>query len=197
MPIGDSITEGGETLSRCYRYPLRQKLSDNGYNNVKFIGTRKSPSCHGDLYHEGYGGKNATYIVPVVSRNYEQLPADVVLLHMGHNFSSEDNPIPIIISETKQLIDTLLEINSNVKVLLATVIPSGNLPKYSYIPGLNKEIKKLGEHYKIYCNNIIIVDLADNFNWETDTVDDKVHPNTTGAEKIASEWYKAIVAILK
>ena len=40
---------------------------------------------------------------------------------------------------------------------------------------------------------MVSVDQATGFDWRTDTIEDRVHPNAQGAEKIASRWFDALV----
>ena len=100
--VGDSITEGGSTFSN-WRYPLWEKLYTAGYL-VEYTGTRKSPSRIGDLPHEGYGGKNSGFLAATVPANFEKSPADIVLLHAGHNHFAEEKPVPQILKDTEALI---------------------------------------------------------------------------------------------
>jgi len=185
MPVGDSITDGGKDAG--YRSLLLKKLTAAGYR-VQFVGTRgRDP-----LRHEGYGGKNAEFLATVVGKNFRQHPADIVLLHCGHNHFAEEKPIPGILAATEQMIADFRATNPNVIVLLAQVIPSGKLPKYSYIPELNRELATLAKRL-----NVILVDQASGFDWNTDTVEDKVHPNAAGKEKMATRWFEALKPILE
>lgn len=198
MPLGDSITEGGGRFV-VYRYPLMEKLVAAGYN-VKYVGSKNTRpvknSKLGELQHEGYGGKNVQFLASRFKEWYTQNPADIVLIHAGHNQFADKKPIPGIIKSTRSIIETARSINPKVTILLAQVIPSGKLPKYSYIPDLNKELKKLADEMDKPDQRVISVDQAEGFNWETDTVHDHVHPNAQGAEKMATKWFEALKIIL-
>ena len=95
-----------------------------------------------------------------------------------------------MIASYRHIIQTILKINPDAKILLAKVIPSGKLPKYSYIPQLNKEIELLVK--RLNNNNVVVVDQEKGFDWTTMTVKDMVHPNEKGAEHMASIWFDAI-----
>jgi lysophospholipase L1-like esterase len=84
--------------------------------------------------------------------------------------------------------------NPQVTILMARGIPSGKLPKYSYIPKLNQEISLLVQ--KLQSEKIILVEQDKDFNWKTDTIKDKVHPNALGAEKMATQWFESLKPIL-
>ena len=195
MPVGDSITEGGTTFA-CYRFPLWEKLFTAGYL-LEYVGSRTSQSRIGPLQHEGYGGKNAEFLAANVGQNFRQHPADIVLLHAGHNHTVEEQPVPKILAVTESLITTFRSANPPVIVLLAQVIPSGKLPKYSYIPSLNEELGQLAARLNTPQQRVVLVNLADGFDWTTDTIADKVHPNARGAEKMAAGWFAALTNVME
>lgn len=194
MPVGDSITEGGQTFS-SYRYPLWVKLFTAGYL-VEFVGSRTSDSRIGPLHHEGYSGKNAEYIAGNLGKSFRANPADIVLIHAGHNHTNTEAPVRGIVAATESMIRTVRGINPKVVVLLAQVIPSGKLPKYDYIPELNRELDRLAAQLDTPQQPVKIVNQADGFNWQTDTIDDQVHPNARGAEKMAECWFEVLTNVM-
>lgn len=188
LPIGDSITEGKAGTFESYLYPLWEKLYTGGYL-VEYIGPRSTPSRIGSLNHFARGGKNAEYLESKIDSIYRKYPADIVLLHSGHNHFSEEDPVDGIIASHRSIIDKIRAINPEVIIFDAAVIQSGKLPKYSYIPELNKQIKKLVKSY--HSDSVIFVGQTKKFNWKTGTIHDKVHPNKQGAKVIADAWYAA------
>ncbi len=195
MPVGDSITEGGKTFAN-YRLPLLEKLTAAGYR-VEFVGSRKSESRLGPLAHEGYGGRNAEFLATVVGKSFHDHPADIVLIHAGHNHFADEKPVDKIFAATEAMVDTFRKANPRVIILLAQVIPSGKLPKYAYIPELNAALAKLAGRLSTTGQPVLIVNQAEGFDFEKDTIDDKVHPNTNGAEKMAAKWYEALSGIME
>jgi len=194
MPVGDSITEGGKAFP-TYRYPLARKLAEAGFQ-VEFVGSRQSDSPAGVLRHEGYGGKNAEFLATVIGASFREHPADIVLIHAGHNHFIEENPVEGIVAATEKMIETVRGLNPRVTVLVAEVIASGKLPKYSYIPSLNEALRKLAGRLDTPAQRVIAVDQADGFDWRTDTLPDRVHPNERGAEKMAARWFEALKPLL-
>ena len=194
MPVGDSITEGGSSFAN-WRQQLLEKLRAAGYR-VEYVGTKTSPSPLGPLAHEGYGGKNAEFLAKTVGVNFKKCPADIVLLHCGHNHDVKEKPVPGIVAAAEKLIGDCRAVNPKVTILLAQVITSGKLPKYSYIPALNKELAKLAERLDKPGQRVIIVNQAEGFDPTTDTVADKVHPNLQGAKKMADTWFAALEKVL-
>lgn len=196
LPLGDSITAGRIS----YRYPLIERLEKEGYR-VRFVGSRVSrmnpnfPQVK-QLHHEGYGGKDVQFLAERIQSVYPEHPADIVLLHAGHNQFADRQPIPGVIASTREIIETLRKTNPKVTILLAQVIPSGKLPKYSYIPELNQELAKLGAELDTPAQRVVVVNQEEGFDWRVDTRDDRVHPNEQGAKKMADRWYEALVLLL-
>jgi acetyl esterase/lipase len=195
MPVGDSITEGGSSFSN-WRFPLWEKLHTAGYL-IEYVGSRKSPSRIGDLCHEGYGGKNSGFLAATVPANFKKHPADIVLLHAGHNQFADQKPVPQILKDTALLIDAFRQVNPKVAILLAQPITSGKLPKYSYIPELNGELAKLATQLDRPESRVVIVPQAEGFDPVKDTVADLVHPNAAGASKMAERWFEALVTVME
>jgi lysophospholipase L1-like esterase len=191
LTLGDSITQGGKTFV-CYRQILVPELRKRGVA-FKFIGPRTDLAST----HAGYGGRNTKYLLGISKDLYSKYPADIVLIHSGHNSFSKDNPVSGIIRDTEAIIDTLQKINPDVTILLAQVIPAGKLPKYSYIPELNKKLASLAARLVKQGDHIVLVNQADGFDWKTDTISDKVHPNASGAKKMANQWMNALMPLLE
>ena len=192
MGLGDSITEGGDSFT-CYIYPLWEKLMAAGYD-FDFIGPRESKCRIGTLNCCGFGGRNVEFLDSKIDSLYRLYPADIVLLHAGHNHFIEENPVPGMIKAYKSIISKTQAINPNVYILVAQVIHSGKLPKYSYIPDLNRQIATMVKAY--HSDHIILVNQAKDFDWKQMTIADKVHPNKLGGEQMASVWFKALKKVL-
>ncbi len=197
MPLGDSITEGGSF--NVYRYPLMEKLRAAGYD-VAYVGSKSSnpvkDSPLGELRHEGYGGKSVGDLAGKFRELYTQNPADILLIHSGHNQFADKGPVPDMLKHTRFIITTARTINPKVTILLGQVITSGKLPKYSYIPEFNLALKVLADELNTQEQPVILVNHAESFDWQTDTVGDHVHPNAKGAEKMAVKWFETLKKVL-
>lgn len=191
MPIGDSITEGPPPFG-SYRKPLAEKLREAGVA-FEYIGRRGSESGY---HHEGYSGKNAGFIAETVVSSFSEFQPDILLIHAGHNYDASEKPVLQISAAIEHIIQTFRQTNPRATVLLAQVIPSGKLPKYSYIPELNEHLARLAHRMDAPEQRVVLVDQASGFNTESDTVADKVHPNHTGAEKMANCWFAALRPLL-
>ncbi|WP_339880123.1 alpha/beta hydrolase fold domain-containing protein [uncultured Algoriphagus sp.] len=194
LGLGDSITEGGVNFN-SYLYSLWEMLFIAGYQ-VEFIGPNAANTKIGGIAHAGYSGMNAEFLAARIDSIYSEYPADIVLLHAGHNHFIEEKPTDGIIAAHKAIIERIKQINPEAIVLVAKVVESGKLPKYSYIPDLNRQIGKLVSKLRNDYDGLYLVDQANRFDWYTDTIDDKVHPNECGAWKMAGVWYKKLQKVL-
>ncbi len=195
LPVGDSITEGGKTFSN-YRYPLWEKLHTAGYL-MEFVGSCSTDSRVGPLRHEGYSGKNAEFLAGKVENYFRTNSADILLIHAGHNHTNTEAPVGGIVASTEKMIREARAANPKVIVLVAQVIPSGKLPKYSYLPALNVELGRLALRLNSLASPVLAVNMADGFDWREDTIDDHVHPNACGAAKMAAKWFTALTNLLE
>lgn len=192
LGLGDSITEGGDNF-QSYLFPLWEMLFTAGYS-FDFIGPNSDKCRIGSINNAGFSGKSAEFLDAHIDSIYQKYNADIVLLHSGHNHFESEKPIVGIIEALGSIIHKIRAINPNVKILVAQVIPSGKLPKYSYIPELNKSIAKM-----VKCQNsgnVLLVNQAKGFDWQKYTISDQVHPNVAGAEKMAEVWFDALKEIL-
>lgn len=195
LGLGDSITEGkGENKS--YLFPLWEKLFSAGYI-TEFIGPNVHKCRIGSIMNAGYSGRNAEYLNTHIDSIYREYPADIVLLHAGHNHFAKDDPIQGIIAMHKSILSKIVAINPKVKILVSQVIQSGKLPKYSYIPELNEKIALMVEQLSGEGYPIKLVNQAEGFNWKEDCLPDKVHPNIKGAKKMADKWFDALETVLE
>lgn len=187
MPVGDSITEGSARFA-SYRQPLANRL---GEAEIAFEYVGRRGAGDGGA-HEGYSGKNAAFIADAVEASFLSLRPDILLVHAGHNCEASEQPIPGIVAANERLIQAFRRANPRGTVLLAQVIPSGKLPKYAYIPELNRALAALAHRLDAPDQRVVLVDQATGFDPTTDTVSDLVHPNPAGAEKMAERWFEAL-----
>jgi lysophospholipase L1-like esterase len=195
MAVGDSITQGGKTFA-TYRIPLAAKLQAAGVRFV-FVGSQKTDTLQGPLWHEGYGGKNAEFLATILEARLKANPANVLMLQAGHNHFIEEKPVAGIVAAHREMITTARRLNPKSIFFVAQVIPSGKLPKYSYIPELNLALAALVKELHRPEQPVYLVDLATGFDPAKDTIADLVHPNTAGAEKIAQRWSEALTKALR
>lgn len=193
LGLGDSITEGGPEFF-SYLFPLDSMLLHDGYN-VEFIGPRRSVQQNDSIHHAGFSGKTAEFLAKNIDSIYTAFPADVVLLHSGHNHFVEESPVDGIVRAQRTIIRTIKNKNPKAYVFVAAVITAGKLPKYEYIPALNAAVRSMVDSFRD--PSVIFVDQQRDWDWNLYTINDKVHPSRAGANRIAKNWYDAITHLLK
>ena len=204
--VGDSITEGGSAFV-AHRVALESRFAELGWD-VEWKGSHvKSDSGSSNLC-EGFSGNSAEQIAAKYETHAADIAADVLLLHAGHNYNGGDpNLTPavmpvedIVASATNahaRIIAAARAQNPDVIVLYAKVITSGGnrAVKYSYIPALNEAIAANAAALDTPESPVICVDMADGWDYATDCVSDCVHPNASGAAKMAEKWMAAFTVL--
>lgn len=192
MCMGDSLTQGGDTHV-SYHYPLWQMLNAAGYD-FEFVGSNERTYAEGTIRNCGFGGRTAEFLAERVEKLYGDNPADIVLLYCSGNHFIEEKPVPGIINAYECIIKTVEGINPDVRILVAQGAEFGKLPKYSYIPELNKEVAKMVK--RLGDSRVTLVDIHRNYDWRTGSVPDKVHTTYEGASILAKEWFAALKPIM-
>ena len=198
---GDSITEGANSASAAnkwtYRTYLPAALKKYGIENATWKGSHISPYSGNNFASEGWCGKNAEEIAAKYIAAGAADSADFLLLHAGHNYDvttkSEEEIIAATTNAHAKIIACAREHNPNTTILYAKVITSGKLPKYGYIENLNKAIEKNADDLRQSSSEIIVVDMARDWDYTKHCIDDKVHPNEEGARLMAKRWCEAMM----
>lgn len=199
MPLGDSITCSLEGLA-SYRYYLWHRLLNAGYS-IDFVGSLKgvynnNPPLYPDFDwdHEGHSGYRAQDVLPVVKTWAQAAQPDVVLIHLGTVDMFNGDSISATINALGGIIDKLREVNPNVKILLAQIIPARDDAVRSRIQALNAAIPGLVKDKNSAASPVRVVNQYTGFDPGSDTKDG-VHPNDSGEQKMAWNWY-AVFRIL-
>ena len=86
-------------MFHSYRGPLAKMIRQAGFS-VRWVGSQSTRDDEPTLLHDGYPGKPIQYLVANMPRIYSAHPADIILLHAGHNHSAEEMPVSGIIAST-------------------------------------------------------------------------------------------------
>ena len=190
MPLGDSITQA-EKGRATYRAPLYNALVGNGCN-VDFVGSENATlggnvsGLSYDTDHEGHWGWHANEIRDNVANWAGSAQPDVVLLHIGTNDVRYDDSPTNVRSEIVQIINHLRGANANIAIVLAQVIPTTDWANPRVV-ALNAQIATIPSQLGTENSPIVLVDQYGGFDLNSDTYD-TVHPNLSGAEKMATRW---------
>jgi lysophospholipase L1-like esterase len=217
MPLGDSTT-----AATCVRARLWQRLSAANKTNVDFVGTEKSTGCSDsvpanfDQDNEGHscyivsnlvnvGAKPSCANLDYASNSTDlakwfdgQMP-DIVLMHFGTNDVWNGYAPEMILPAYKAVLDKLRMQNPRLKLFVAQIIPLKPDAGKNYdliVRTLNAAIPKWASDNATSASPIVVVDQFTNYDVATDNQPDGVHPNPTGSDKIAKNWFDAIQALL-
>jgi lysophospholipase L1-like esterase len=198
MPLGDSITGS----PGCWRSLLWNRLQNNGFTEVDFVGTLPPQGC-GQAYdgeNEGHGGALVTTVADqnqLVGWLAATTP-DVVLMHFGTNDVWSNRPTSTILAAYGKLVDQMRASKSTMRILVAKIIPvnpSTCAECAQRTVDLNNAIPGWAAGKTTATSPITVVDQWTGFNTATDTYDG-VHPNAAGDQKMSDKWYPALTAVL-
>ena len=204
MPLGDSLTQGGQHKTSAYRGYLSTMLKDGGHNSV-FVG------CHnwsydsitdGNWMHSGFGGATVKSLSGDLDKMTECNP-DIILLLVGRNDNTRGNSAEETVKNLDELlIDPLYKMFPDVHIFLANpppirhsngsemIYPGDNIMK-TYLPAYEQYVADK----KATGAKIDFVEMSEEttgLTWEDYTAEDFVHPLPQGYEKMAKVWYEAI-----
>jgi lysophospholipase L1-like esterase len=218
MPLGDSITQGGQGFA-SYRYPLWFMLRNAGLN-VDFVGERTTvfegdggsnpnTSRYPNYYttfdrdHQGSWGWSTAEVLSVIDDVLSTTSADVVLLHLGSNDVGQEGAAGVndATNNLDRIIVRLRAARTNVTVLLAQIIPfgpsSGYFDNEEYVPTFNQRVARLAALLDTTVSRILIVDQFTGYNPGTMFQSDDTHPNTLGEAVMATNWFNALRPVLE
>ncbi len=198
LPVGDSITEGYS--GQCsYRRPLAEMLFQDYGCPVQFTGSRLTPRNNPsrcvatNTPHEGRSFLTVNDLIDPMATAMQAEHSDYLLVHLGSNDLFYGDSPEVIVDDLELLIDRAREINSEVGILLAGIIPwdptrgfdNVSLDELQLSNDTAVAIRQLvndrpGEQ-------IYFVDANTGFDSITMT-DDGVHPNDLGEEFVASRF---------
>jgi len=213
LPLGDSITFGvGDEGNGGYRGPLFARAVSagktltftgslmNGPNTVMnqtFPKRNEGHSGWGIVEETPYSGGNEGIIItvpsPAMSSGSGGIP-HIVLLHIGTNDSGFFTAGEMT-DDLSELLDKIITSAPDALVVVAQIIPLGYgtndvIRTYNQsIPGLVQARASAGKH-------VVLVDMFTGFNAGSMLVSDDVHPNTSGYEYMADQWYSVIGSLL-
>ena len=219
MATGDSITEGiaqyypNEIFDKSYRFPLLQKLKQNGYR-VDFVGTKNgfynTPNTdpNFDADHQGYGGNRTDELL----QNLRQTQAitlkkpDVVILMIGTNDVNSADPSPSNINNQKlanslnyfkdivNLISPQPQPTPNTSLIVSHIPPAIN-GMSSRQPNVNFFNLKITEYISSISSNLRVSITNLDTLTTADMMQDGIHPNQLGASKMADKYYQKLIEL--
>ena len=184
-----------------YRAPLYQLLANGGFN-VDLVGSltdNPAPSLPiSDWYHEGHDGYRIDWVdagLPTWSQNYAN--PDVVLVLLGANDFGQNYNTTNAINRLDKLISDIVAEYPKTRVIVAnmlqlldnTIADNKAQTQFNpYIPAVVATHQALGQR-------VFFLDMRSALGI-SDFSSDGVHPNQTGYNKMATNWFNAIDGIL-
>lgn len=198
MPLGDSITQSSSPHS-SYRYYLWNSLQNSGRTDIDFVGGERGvrdgqPGNQDfDQDHEGHAGWTTADVLANVRGWATTSQPDIVAIHLGTNDMRYGESVANALSNLAQIIDVLRDVNPNVDILLAKIIPNDENP--SGTAALDDAIPSLASDKDRTDSRVILVDQTAGFSLSSDTYDG-LHPNDSGEQKMASKFFNAIAPLI-
>jgi lysophospholipase L1-like esterase len=214
MPIGDSITEGGDGTGG-FRRPLFDKLTA-AFGMPNFVGSRNmrqsDPVDFMDHDEDGYSayrieqitsGKGFWEAPPLEARLAAWDPA-IVTIHAGTNDAQQNyyfwgNPKtghPGVIDRLDDMVSRVVAFNPGIYVIVAQIVPA-NAPAseatQAYIRALNSRIPALVARHQALGHRVSMVDMYTPMLAHPNP--DGIHPDAAGYAVMAEQWFQAIAAL--
>jgi len=221
MAIGDSITDDC-VFNGAWRKYL-QPLLDNGGYPFTFVGrVQSAPSgSFTKTQHEGYCGAVVAppgvmtspvngyagadvYLQKIVADAFTNATPDLVLVLVGANdIGRGRNPWQVATNDMSNLLDIVFSNVPNAHVILAkiTSLYSANLTGLNYaayatnVPIYNAALQVMVNQRRALGQNVSLADMFSVVGIGTMFNSDNVHPNATGLQAIAQEWFTRIQAV--
>ncbi len=223
MPMGDSITKGNWALGLppdnemvAYRWDLSNWLQNNLYW-FDFIGSEHNGTGIDpgfDDAHAGFGGISDGQLYTLLATGVNQAPnpdetvtpgpylqsypTEIILLHIGTNYM-DTSP-----NDVENILNQIDAFSKNVTVILARIID--RVPNDPDVQTFNNNVELLVNNRIAQGDKIIMVDMEDGagINYTNDTtfpytsgdMYDQLHPNPSGYNKMADNWFTTLETLL-
>lgn len=211
MIVGDSISAG----PGCYKKYLLQKLTENGYTQLEFVG-QYNDDCGGGVKHSAVSCSTAAqytqamFMMPNCAQGTSfaglstLMPAhnpDLVMLQLGVNDVWGNTPTATTLENYGKLVAQARAHNPNVALVVAQI------QKIRPDCGDDDSVQKRAEELVMAVpawakaqstaqSPVFVADLWTNSDWTMAETSDCVHPNDAGAQRMGENWYDALKGIL-
>ncbi len=191
MALGDSITYGvGSSTSSSYRAALWNRLVGGAGLSIDFVGSQQSGALP-DSDNEGHPGWRIEQITASIDGWIASTQPDVVLLHIGTNDMAQNFDVANAPARLGELIDRIVADDPAVVVLVAAIVPATDATVDARIAAFNAAVPGVVSARSAHAR---YVDL--NSTITAADMNDSLHPNDIGYDKMASLWFSALEAVL-
>ena len=200
MPLGDSITWGCcLRIEGGYRTRLYNLLAGAGYN-VDFVGNQTINSNNPllpDPDHEGYNGYQIQDIHESIKDWLDAIDdPDVILLLLGTNDFGHENDIDHAKDRLESLIVDIATLRPHAKIIVANLLLRTDNTTYNQQIELlfNPYVPQIVDRQSALGRQVSFVDMRPGIG--ASDLDDGLHPNLSGFEKMADKWYTGITSVI-
>ncbi|MET9435827.1 FG-GAP-like repeat-containing protein [Streptomyces sp. NPDC006551] len=197
MPLGDSITlgvgsstcAGGTQYERCegYRRVLRDQLARHT-GNLDFVGSQQAGG-QPDNQHEGHSGWMIDGIAENIDNWLVAAKPNVITLHIGSNDINRGHAVQDAPARLARLVNRITTASPETIVLLAPIVPNSREGKQPLVDGFNAAIPKIVAAERTNARKVEQVDFSA---ITAADLQDGLHPNSAGYQKMADAFYKAL-----
>jgi lysophospholipase L1-like esterase len=200
MPLGDSITQGccsGTSSEGGYRNRLHTLLSGAGYT-VDFVGTEtdsNNPSLP-DRDHQGMAGYQIDAIRSVIGLSMKAVAQpDLILVHVGTNDFTSGAGVAVVQNRLINLINDLSTLRPHARILVASpIIRTDAAPLETAQNSFALALPQIVSDQAALGRKVHYVDLHSAL--DPGDLNDGVHPNPGGYDKMADAWFAAIAGVI-
>jgi lysophospholipase L1-like esterase len=190
MPLGDSITDGF-VVPGGYRIKLWNTITNAGYK-MDFVGSMSNgPTELGDKNHEGHSGWRIDQLDTNINAWMDTYKPQIVLLHIGTNDIAQSYDVANAPTRLSGLVDKICaKLPAGGKLYVAKIVPLNNTDWNSKIKTYNSQLATVVQNKTAQGKPVYVVDMFSALT--TADLQDGVHPNRTGYDKMSDVWYNAI-----
>ncbi|MFI6014074.1 ricin-type beta-trefoil lectin domain protein [Streptomyces sp. NPDC051243] len=190
MPLGDSITWGvGSSTGNGYRAPLWDRLAADGHP-LDFVGTGRSGSMS-DPDNEGHSGYKIHQVAALTDASLTRYRPNVVTLHIGTNDLNESYEVSTATARLRSLVDQITAAAPDATVLVASLVVSTSGSEEQYRGAYNQAIPQIVRDAQAAGKKVGFVDMS---GLTTADLDDVLHPNDSGYQKMADAFHRGVQA---
>ena len=202
LPLGDSITAGGDGSYRKHLYNL---LNSDGYKFV-FVGSQHSGNF-ADNEHEGHGGWTPEELLNGkeidgktnggIDLWLDYSPADIIIIHAGTNgvslgtldYDPDTESFGQHVKNIESILDHIFSHNLSAIVVLAQIIQqrefNANISEY------NRQLGVMADGYW-NTSRVVVVNLENVLEFKPSNYIDSTHPSDIGYAIMANSVYPAV-----
>lgn len=192
MPIGDSITSGFQSsTNNGYRGALYGAQIGRGHR-TDFVGSIRDGNAF-DPDHEGHSGYRIEQVAGLLNGALSTYRPNVVTLHIGSNDMAQNYQVATAPNRLASMIDQILAGSPGVTVLVAQLIVNSDSAVQSRINAYNNQIPGIVQARVNAGKHVYLVNMG---SLNTGDLQDGLHPNDNGYQKMANAWDAAIQQVI-